>query len=243
MSIPLFIRVDANYNTGNGHFMRCLALAQAWKVRNDKVTFISSCESLILRERITNEGFRYVPIKKTNPNPEDLEITLKTINNSKSNNCWVVLDGYHFDHNYQKSIKNNGNLLLVIDDIAHLEYYSADIILNQNINAENLSYSCESKTILLMGTKFVLIRDEFFDYQNRIIRTPNIAKKILITFGNNDSQNITLNVLEALIKIRIEIEISVKKIPHNFLDLGMSSADESRIRCLLNIVGIGVHRV
>ena len=151
---------------GSGHVMRCVALAQAWKKQGGKVTFISLCDSESLRNRITDEGFELVLIKESYPDPADFEITLSTINNSNSNNSWVVLDGYHFDADYQQSIKNNGNPLVVIDDIGHLDNYVADIILNQNINAEDLNYSCETETKLLLGTNFVLLRDEFLTYNN-----------------------------------------------------------------------------
>ena len=81
-----FIRTDTNPRIGTGHLMRCLALAQAWRKQGDKVTFISSCESESLRNRITDEGFQLVSIEKPYPEPDDLETTLLTINNSSSNN-------------------------------------------------------------------------------------------------------------------------------------------------------------
>ena len=175
--------------------MRCLALAQAWKKQGGKVTFISSCESESLRNRITDEGFELVLIKESYPDPADFEITLSTINNSNSNNSWVVLDGYHFDADYQQSIKNNGNPLLVIDDLGHLDNYVADIILNQNINAEDLNYSCETDTKLLLGTNFVLLRDEFLTYNNLKRKIPEVANKILVTMGGNDKENISFRKL------------------------------------------------
>ena len=209
-SQKIFIRVDVNSSTGSGHFMRCLALAQAWKKQGDKVTFISSCESESLRNRITDEGFELVLIKESCTTHADFEITLSTINNLHSNNSWVILDGYHFDTDYQQSIKNNGNPLVVIDDIAHLDHYVADIILNQNINAEELSYSCEPRTKLLLGTDFVLLRDEFLSYNNWKREFPKVANKILVTMGGSDQKNITFKVLEAINQINIEgLEIKV----------------------------------
>ncbi len=43
---------------------------------------------------------------------------------------WLALDGYHFTSDYQKAIRENGYRLLVIDDMAHLDHYHADILLN-----------------------------------------------------------------------------------------------------------------
>ena len=219
--------------------MRCVALAQAWKKQGGKVTFISSCESESLRNRITDEGFELVLIKESYPDPADFEITLSTINNSNSNNSWVVLDGYHFDADYQQSIKNNGNPLLVIDDIGHLDNYIADIILNQNINAEDLNYSCETETKLLLGTNFVLLRDEFLTYNNLKREIPEVANKILVTMGGGDQKNITFKVLEAINQINIEgLEIKVVIGPSNRnLDTLKETAKNSkhRVELLQNV--------
>jgi UDP-2,4-diacetamido-2,4,6-trideoxy-beta-L-altropyranose hydrolase len=205
-----FIRVDANPQIGIGHFMRCIALAQQSKKQGYKVTFISACENISLRNKIIDEGFQLVSIKKPYPDPVDLETTLGLINNSLSNNTWVVLDGYHFDMHYQQSIKNNGNRLLVIDDTAHLNYYVADIILNQNIIAGELNYSCEPDIKFLLGTDYVLLRDEFLSYKNWNRATPKVAKKILVTMGGGDSGNVSLKVLCALDKVNINgLEIKV----------------------------------
>ena len=206
----LFVRTDVSTQIGLGHFMRCLALAQAWKKQDGNVTFISTCESKSLRNRITDEGFELVSIKESYPDPVDFETTVSTINHLPSTKPWVVLDGYHFDTDYQQSIKNNGNPLLVIDDIAHLNHYAADIILNQNINAEELSYSCEPETKLLLGTEYVLLRDEYLAYKNRNEKIPKVAKRILITMGGSDPANVTLKVLNALNQINVgDLEINV----------------------------------
>ena len=208
--LEVFVRVDANNRIGSGHLMRSLALAQASKKQGCKVTFISGCENKILRNRITDEGFQLISIENSYPNASDLETTLLTINNSLSSKKWIVLDGYHFDTDYQKRVKNKGNQLLVIDDTAHLNHYVADIILNQNIIAEELLYSCELETKLLLGTNYVLLRDEFLDYKNWKRENPKVAKKILVTMGGSDQENVTMKVLSALDQIVIDgLEIKV----------------------------------
>ena len=45
------------------------------------------------------------------------------------------------------------------------------------------------------------------------------------------------------IEIKIEVVIRIKKIVHSLLDEGISSADESLIKCLVKFVGMGVQRV
>lgn len=190
--------------------MRCFALAQQSRKQGWKVTFISDNESKLLISSIKEEGFQFVFIENSYPNTCDLETTLLTINNSLLKNKWIVIDGYHFDTDYQKSIKNNGNRLLVIDDMAHLDRYIADVILNQNIIANKLNYSCEPRTKLLLGTNYVLLRNEFLEYNIRKREIPQVAKKIIVTLGGSDSDNMTLTILDALNQINIDcLEIKV----------------------------------
>lgn len=208
----IFFRTDANPQNGTGHLMRCLALAQAWKKQSGKVIFISACSNEGFEERIIHEGFQFVSIEKPHPEPTDLETTLLSINCSYPNNTWVVLDGYHFNTNYQQSIKNEGRQLLVIDDIAHLDHYIADIILNQNINAKELAYSCGSETKLLLGTNYLLLRKEFSAYKNGNTELPEVAKKVLVTMGGGDPDNETLKVMKALNNVsknNLEIKVVV----------------------------------
>ncbi len=198
MSKTLFIRADATTQIGTGHVMRCIALAQAWQDKGGDVTFLSHCESDGLRQRILDEGFRFIPIEYAYPHTSDLEKTLSVLSDERENSGWLVLDGYHFDASFQKAIRDKGIRLLVIDDMNHLSHYHADILLNQNIHAMDLKYSCDEDTILLMGCKYVMLRREFIKYQEWKRVIPEKAAKILVTMGGSDPDNVTLKVIQAL---------------------------------------------
>lgn len=192
------IRADATAQIGTGHVMRCIALAQAWQDRGGDVTFLSHCESDGLRQRILEEGFKFIPIENAYPHPSDLEKIFSVLSDEKNNAGWLVLDGYHFDTAFQKAIRDKGIRLLVIDDMNHLPHYHADILLNQNIHATDLKYSCDEDTILLMGCKYVMLRREFLKYREWKRIVPEKAAKILVTMGGSDPDNVTLKVIQAL---------------------------------------------
>ncbi len=200
--MQLIIRADANTTIGTGHLMRCLALAQAWQDKGGEATFITACDSKTLCQRVEQEGFRLIKLQRAHPDPGDWEETLKVIINNDTS--WVVLDGYHFDPGYQKKIKEIGCHLLVIDDMAHLNHYYADIILNQNIYAESKTYPCEPDTKLLLGSKYVLLRREFWPWHEWEREIPDVARRILVTMGGSDPGNATLKVLQALDLINLE---------------------------------------
>ena len=204
---PLIIRADSGLRIGAGHVMRCLALAQKWLDQERKVIFITACESDSVRQRLTEEGFEIVPVERAHPDPSDWRCTSEVL--AQYPGAWTVLDGYHFDPVYHRLIKEAGHSLLVIDDMAHLEHYYADILLNQNLHASTLNYSCEPYTRLLLGTRYALLRREFLKWREWKRVIPRVARKILVTMGGGDPENVTMKVLSALKQAAVE-EIEIK---------------------------------
>lgn len=182
--------------------MRSLALAQGWKSAGGKVVFVTKCESVKLFERLKGEGFEVVEIENGYPHPADLNATKAVL--KENPNAWCVIDGYHFDGKFHGSIRQNGNRVLVIDDVADLDFYNADAILNQNIKAVELKYNCPPETKLLLGTRYALLRKEFLQWQGWQREIPEIARKILITMGGGDLFNQTLKAIRAVERISIE---------------------------------------
>ncbi len=195
--MKIFFRADASPSMGSGHIMRCIALAQACRAHGAAgVTFITSCHDKALKQRILKEGFELLTIPMPHPEPSDLKKTLKIL--SDSNGSWLILDGYHFVSEYQLQLLDSGCHLLVIDDTNHLPEYHCDILLNQNINASELNYSCDKNTIRLLGSKYVMLRQEFLHFRNSSRIIPGNTRKILVTMGGSDPDNTTLKVINAL---------------------------------------------
>jgi UDP-2,4-diacetamido-2,4,6-trideoxy-beta-L-altropyranose hydrolase len=210
MNKNLIIRADANLRIGTGHVMRCVALAQAWQDLGGSITFVSRCESDALKKRVRGEKFGLIEIESVCPDTSDLKSTLTILKNATTvQESWLVLDGYHFIPEYQRSLRQNGYRLIVIDDMNHLPHYHADIVLNQNINAPDLKYHCDKDTELLLGTRYVLLRREFMKYIGFKRRIPERATNVLVTLGGSDPDNVTLKVIEALTVLNIQ-QISVK---------------------------------
>jgi spore coat polysaccharide biosynthesis predicted glycosyltransferase SpsG len=110
-----------------------------------------------------------------------------------------VVDGYHFTGEYQKAVKQEGLSLLVVDDFGHAEHYWADVVLNQDMNAEECLYrSREPYTRLLLGPEYVCLRREF----RRLPRVPRqsngAACKLLVTLGGSDPGNVSELVIQSL---------------------------------------------
>jgi UDP-2,4-diacetamido-2,4,6-trideoxy-beta-L-altropyranose hydrolase len=192
----LIIRADASTRIGTGHLMRCLALAQAWKDAGHKTVFATACQNEDLLHRLRDEEFGIHLLARSYPDAGDWDYTKNIL--AAYPGAWVVLDGYHFDDVYQRQVKELGHRLLVVDDMAHLKHYYADILLNQNLHAQQLQYSCEPYTRLLLGTRYVLLRREFLVWKDWKREVPEVARRVLLTLGGADPENHTLKVIQAL---------------------------------------------
>ncbi|MEA5616583.1 UDP-2,4-diacetamido-2,4,6-trideoxy-beta-L-altropyranose hydrolase [Cronbergia sp. UHCC 0137] len=199
----LLIRANASSEIGIGHLMRCLALAQTCKENQWQVIFCINKKASILASRLISESIQVYYLKSLPGSNKDAQ---ETSNLAKDFDCqWVVVDGYQFDAEYQGIIKVSGLKLLFIDDYGHAEHYYADIVLNQNISADDGLYTNrESYTQLLLGTRYTLLRQEFWQCQGWKRINPLVASKILVTMGGADPDNVTLKVIQALELVKVD---------------------------------------
>ncbi len=206
----LLVRADADSRIGTGHLMRTLALAQAWQSADGSATFLSRCESDGLRERIESAGFGFIRLPSSHPDGADLEATLAAAERiirsaeTAANDHWLALDGYHFDSGYQQAIQATGCHLLVMDDNAHLPHYHADVLLNQNLNANRLNYNCGPGARLLLGPDYVLLRPEFTSRRDQRREPATQARNVLVTMGGSDPDNITLRIIQTLQQVHTQ---------------------------------------
>ncbi|MEN9468693.1 MAG: hypothetical protein RL630_426 [Verrucomicrobiota bacterium] len=210
---PLFIRADASVSIGTGHIMRMIALGQAWQAQGGEVRFICAEITPALEQRLACEGFHISRISAVLGSKEDLEQTTHLITDTLQadiQNARVVLDGYHFGADYQLGIKAAGFKLLVVDDYGHADFYYADWVLNQNISAREELYAKRSPdTKLLLRPKFVMLRKEFLAYKGWQREIAPVAKKILVTLGGSDPDNVTLKVIQALIDLDLHAKVVI----------------------------------
>jgi UDP-2,4-diacetamido-2,4,6-trideoxy-beta-L-altropyranose hydrolase len=199
----LIIRVNASTKIGTGHLMRCLALARARQELGGEVIFILNTEALTLEERLQSQSMKVVYLSVSSGSAEDAKETANLGHQFTAD--WVVIDSYDFGGEYQKIIKNEGLRLLTIDDYGHAKHYYADIVLNQNISAdEGLYVNRESYTQLLLGTKYTLLRREFWQWCGWKREISTVARKVLVTLGGSDPDNVTLKVIQALQLVEVD---------------------------------------
>jgi len=199
----LLVRADATIAMGTGHVMRCLALAQAWQDAGGRAIFAMADAPLPLRERLLAEKMDIAPIEASPGGGDDARETAELAGRCAAS--WVVVDGYHFGAAYQAGLKETGLSLLWIDDGGESECYAADIVLNQNVHAERSLYSKHaSYTQILLGSRYVMLRREFARWREWKREIAPIARKVLVTMGGSDPDNITSLVVKALRLVKVQ---------------------------------------
>jgi UDP-2,4-diacetamido-2,4,6-trideoxy-beta-L-altropyranose hydrolase len=194
----LLFRTDASVAIGTGHVMRCVALAQAWRDAGGHAIFAMAEATRAVEERLRSEGFEVARPGVRVASVADAEETARLAH--KHNVSWVVVDGYEFGAEYQATLKSRGLKVLFIDDNGHAGRYSADLVLNQNAHASEAFYPTrDASTRLLLGPRFAMLRREFTSWRGWNRKIPAVARRVLVTMGGSDPDNVTERVVGAIL--------------------------------------------
>ena len=195
MKPEVFIRVDGSPQIGMGHLVRCFALAQMLKDDFEIIFFFKAIPETSFLE-LENSGFSCIQIE----NEEDFleHLTCNTI---------ALLDGYHFDTDFQKRVKAKGAKLVCIDDL-HDKEFVADLIINHTPGISPHDYKATPYTQFALGLDYALLRPAFLE-QAKKQRTNERNENVLICFGGSDPENQTLKILKELTQIQWIINIHV----------------------------------
>lgn len=189
----LVIGAECGVRIGTGHVMRCLALAQSWKRSGGSVTFLVPEGSPGIEQRISAEGF----LLETWDQHQFAEAAVNCAQHLKPQ--VVVLDGYNFGVREQSTLSHAGIAVMAVDDYGHSPEYPVRWILNQNAGAREETYVRRGKdTSLLLGTAYALLRDEFSPWIGWGRSIPGKAKKLLVTIGGSDPDNLSMAILESI---------------------------------------------
>jgi UDP-2,4-diacetamido-2,4,6-trideoxy-beta-L-altropyranose hydrolase len=222
----IVFRVDASFQIGSGHVMRCLTLADAFREQGVECHFISRAHAGHLLELIRQRGFgvSVLPVELSSP---------QSVTSTKTNNeqdpepahaqwlgCdwqtdmnqtriilamlqpdWLVVDHYALDQRWETALLPYYKKLLVIDDLADRSHH-CDLLLDQNLGRQPQDYAnlvsahCE----VLTSTQYALLRPEFPALRAYSLhrRQQPVLKQILITMGGVDEPNATSQVLQVL---------------------------------------------
>ena len=186
----VYFRADGNSKIGLGHVIRSLALADMLKNHFD-CHFIIKNPLPNIKQQVAETCKSIIEIQPFSDYEEEAQEISKTILNGDE---IVVLDGYHFNTAYQRTIKNKGCKLVCIDDI-HAYHFVADIVINHAGGLKKSDYSTEPYTMIFLGLKYALLRRPFREFaKNRTSLSEET--NTFICLGGADPNNNTLEVLK-----------------------------------------------
>jgi len=211
---------EAGKDIGLGHLSRCRALAYAFAKRgHDARITVAGDEtvwsSLNKKERDTGT----VQAFKWYNDFEGLKIMCKYVH-------VIVVDSYLASEKVYRVLSEDTRVPVFLDDTVRLKY-PPSVVLNWSISAKSLPYPSDQGITYLLGTQYVALREGFIEspnqkflgVQDRGYAVPfrekgtgrrrhetNDLLNVLITFGGDDSKNMTPRVLEFLVKQYPQIE-------------------------------------
>ncbi|MWJ27632.1 UDP-2,4-diacetamido-2,4,6-trideoxy-beta-L-altropyranose hydrolase [Halomonas sp. ZH2S] len=219
-SVVVF-RTDASLQVGSGHVMRCLTLATALREQGAACHFLCREHSGHLIDMI--EARDFTAHRLTMPRQTDCAAResdgqpahahwLGTSWQADAEACrpvlahlapdWLVVDHYALDARWEEAVLPESTRLMVIDDLADRPH-RADLLLDQNLGRDVADYAhwVPANCQVLTGPHFALLRPEF-----AALRKVSLArrhqhppfKRLLISLGGVDKDNVTGQVLSAL---------------------------------------------
>ena len=195
MKPSIYFRADGGTSIGMGHIVRCLALAEMLK-EDFQIVFSLQKPDINTVAMLIDTSDWITHLRKTNNYIKEAISIADTL----SSNDIVVLDGYNFNTQYQQIIKNSGFKLVCIDDL-HAWHQVADVVINHAEGVAESDYSAESYTKFCLGLNYVLLRPAFLKPKTTLRRITSV-KKVFISMGAADINNITQKFTEALIQIK-----------------------------------------
>lgn len=185
--MKVLIITEGNQNIGFGHITRCLSLYQAFQGEKITPKLIingdNSIDSLL-------ESYQYEKINWLNLDDEYLFEFLIS-----ADIC--IIDSYLCKYDFYKKISELVNVPVYLDDNKRINYPKG-IVVNGSGYSKDLDYPQVKGVEYLLGTQYIPLRKEFWDIPVKVINKK--IKKIMVTFGGDDSKNMTPKILKILNK-------------------------------------------
>lgn len=181
MKIKFF--TEGGKNIGIGHLTRCLSLCQAFEEKGGECLFVVKGGDEV--KQILDKSLKLLDWVN-NINEFEMEL----------NNCdVVVVDSYLAKLKHYQLVCEKVKYKLFIDDFLRLDY-PCGTVLNGSIYAKELNYHQQNNVMYLLGTEYIPLRKAFWDVEEKVIKDK--IEKILISFGGDDSKNMTPKVIKLL---------------------------------------------
>ncbi|AWA28646.1 UDP-2,4-diacetamido-2,4,6-trideoxy-beta-L-altropyranose hydrolase [Flavobacterium magnum] len=195
MKKQVFFRADGSAQTGLGHLVRCLALAQMLQDDFD-IEFVCMEIPDVIKQDIIARDFSVREIASEN----DFIDILPT-------DAVVIIDHYGLNADFHKTVIAKDCKVVCIDDLHEKEFY-AHLIINHAPGIKKGDYKALPNTKFALGPDYALLRPAFLEAAKTSGRK-NKIKTILICFGGSDYLNLTRKITELVADLKKEYQVFV----------------------------------
>jgi len=200
MNKKIIFRADGNSKTGLGHLYRLFALVEMYRGNYDFI-FVTKEDSVL--EIIPSD----YPIKII-PLNIPLEKEAKWLSEQfRVEDYLVIADGYSFISSYQKAMKDQGFILIYVDDLT-TEYMYADIVVNHSLYVKESDFKAQSYTKFALGADYAMLRPHFLNEVKNECK-PNKIDTAFVCFGGADPYDLSLKATQALLQFSEFVEINI----------------------------------
>ncbi len=184
--MKVYILTEGSKDIGFGHITRCTSLYHAFEEIGILPDFIVNGDDTVadLLMNKNHKVFNWLEERET------------LFNNLKDVDI-VIIDSYLANYEIYERISKLVKTPVYIDDNKRIDY-PRGIVVNGTIYAEEFNYPNKKNVIYLLGSRYILLRKEFWTVPKKDIKD-NI-ESIMITFGGDDSRNMTPKILKILTK-------------------------------------------
>ncbi len=201
------IRVDAGYDIGAGHVIRCVSLADELTKRGHTVTFISTECPGHYCDFIEKKGYEIHRLTSTpygssltveEKNKIDAKLTIECLRGKTID--WLVVDSYLLGVKWEQELRHVVKRIMVIDDFVNRPH-DCDILVDQDsleVSQDRYVRLVGKDTLLLVGVKYVTLRPQFAQARQTLRKRSGDVNKLLVGFGGSDNTNCTLKTVETI---------------------------------------------
>ena len=204
---PIFLRVDADLESGYERLARCLTIAAALQRRRRPVHFLSHLDPLSLANSIKRGGNEWIPMNQRVGAPGDIEQMNKEI--LRRGPGAILVDDADTTRGYLQQLVEAGPLVTAIDHQGLIRHPS-HVIANPLLGPSRETYEFGPRAQLLMGPRYAMVRPEIRRHRPTRSqepaplvapegKTPGTLYRVLIALGEDDPNRQTVNLAKILL--------------------------------------------
>jgi len=220
----IFVRADGGPDIGYGHLVRTGALAERLLDRGHAVTYVTTTPAGV--EAVCPADCKVVEIASR----DDPDALAERIEIADA----VLVDSYRADAEYQRLIRDEAPLAVIVDD-DKIEI-CADLLVNGNLHARDLEYNVtEARPDCCLGPQYLPLRSSITRLAESDPPWRDPPERALVTMGGSDTARLTPAALRAFKRVDVRVDAVVGP--------GFSDEQEAEMSAVIDEVSINASMI